>query len=164
MSQFCLAKCSSFVSDCAWFELEQHTISIISLVCAIDKCTEISTYVTVTFYLAFQFNTHQDITSLFWSVVVLNCIRLLTRIVPYIFEDVDWSGFFWSPVPHQSESIDSDNGTPLAHSLLESLCVSSQHPNWCFSFCTFKVTCEMIVILHLNSLNYLSVAVSIYDR
>ncbi|KAG7275854.1 hypothetical protein CRUP_033267, partial [Coryphaenoides rupestris] len=31
--------------------------------------------------------------------VVLNCTRLLTRILPYIFEDADWRGFFWSNVP-----------------------------------------------------------------
>uniref|UniRef100_A0A8C6Z186 HID1 protein n=1 Tax=Nothoprocta perdicaria TaxID=30464 RepID=A0A8C6Z186_NOTPE len=27
--------------------------------------------------------------------IVLNCCRLLTRILPYIFEDPDWRGFFW---------------------------------------------------------------------
>lgn len=31
--------------------------------------------------------------------IVLNCVRLLTRILPYIFEDADWRGFFWSTVP-----------------------------------------------------------------
>ncbi|XP_042338275.1 protein HID1-like [Plectropomus leopardus] len=31
--------------------------------------------------------------------IVLNCTRLLTRILPYIFEDADWRGFFWSTVP-----------------------------------------------------------------
>ena len=31
--------------------------------------------------------------------VVLNCTRILTRILPYIFEDQDWRGFFWSTVP-----------------------------------------------------------------
>lgn len=30
---------------------------------------------------------------------VLNCTRLLTRILPYIFEDADWRGFFWSTIP-----------------------------------------------------------------
>lgn len=30
---------------------------------------------------------------------VLNCTRLLTRVLPYIFEDADWRGFFWSTVP-----------------------------------------------------------------
>lgn len=31
--------------------------------------------------------------------VVLNCSRILSRILPYIFEDQDWRGFFWSTVP-----------------------------------------------------------------
>ncbi|XP_043787668.1 protein HID1 isoform X3 [Apis laboriosa] len=30
---------------------------------------------------------------------VLNCCRLLTRLLPYIFEDADWKGFFWSSLP-----------------------------------------------------------------
>ena len=33
---------------------------------------------------------------------VLNCVRLLTRILPYIFEDPDWRGFFWSTLPGQA--------------------------------------------------------------
>lgn len=31
--------------------------------------------------------------------VVLNSTRILSRILPYIFEDQDWRGFFWSTVP-----------------------------------------------------------------
>ena len=27
---------------------------------------------------------------------VLNCCRVLTRIIPYILEDPDWCNFFWS--------------------------------------------------------------------
>uniref|UniRef100_A0AAZ3S641 Uncharacterized protein n=1 Tax=Oncorhynchus tshawytscha TaxID=74940 RepID=A0AAZ3S641_ONCTS len=56
--------------------------------------------------------------------IVLNCIRLLTRILPYIFEDADWRGFFWSTVPGagragQDEGDDDDDGArPLAESLL----------------------------------------------
>uniref|UniRef100_A0A673AMZ6 Protein HID1-like n=1 Tax=Sphaeramia orbicularis TaxID=375764 RepID=A0A673AMZ6_9TELE len=47
--------------------------------------------------------------------VVLNCTRILTRILPYIFEDQDWRGFFWSTVP----GLDDDDGArPLAESLL----------------------------------------------
>ncbi|XP_029621394.1 protein HID1 isoform X1 [Salmo trutta] len=54
--------------------------------------------------------------------IVLNCIRLLTRILPYIFEDADWRGFFWSTVPGagragQDEG-DDDGARPLAESLL----------------------------------------------
>ncbi|CAH8591952.1 unnamed protein product [Heterobilharzia americana] len=33
------------------------------------------------------------------QLTVLNCIRLLTRLLPYIFEDADWRSFFWSPLP-----------------------------------------------------------------
>ncbi|XP_064808811.1 protein HID1-like [Oncorhynchus masou masou] len=55
--------------------------------------------------------------------IVLNCIRLLTRVLPYIFEDADWRGFFWSTVPGAGragdEGDDDDDGArPLAESLL----------------------------------------------
>ncbi|XP_011897952.1 PREDICTED: protein HID1 isoform X2 [Cercocebus atys] len=54
--------------------------------------------------------------------IVLNCSRLLTRVLPYIFEDPDWRGFFWSTVPGagrggQGEE-DDENARPLAESLL----------------------------------------------
>ncbi|XP_044309826.1 protein HID1 isoform X2 [Varanus komodoensis] len=39
--------------------------------------------------------------------IVLNCSRLLTRILPYIFEDPDWRGFFWSTVPGAGRGGDS---------------------------------------------------------
>ncbi|XP_075998772.1 protein HID1 [Genypterus blacodes] len=55
--------------------------------------------------------------------VVLNCTRVLTRILPYIFEDQDWRGFFWSTVPGAgragTDELDEDDGArPLAESLL----------------------------------------------
>nr|KAF6286801.1 HID1 domain containing [Pipistrellus kuhlii] len=53
--------------------------------------------------------------------IVLNCSRLLTRVLPYIFEDPDWRGFFWSTVPGagRGEGEDDDeNARPLAESLL----------------------------------------------
>ncbi|XP_029943465.1 protein HID1-like [Salarias fasciatus] len=56
--------------------------------------------------------------------VVLNCTRLLTRILPYIFEDADWRGFFWSTVPGagRARRLDGDvedgDARPLAESLL----------------------------------------------
>uniref|UniRef100_A0A8C9ZTE2 HID1 domain containing n=1 Tax=Sander lucioperca TaxID=283035 RepID=A0A8C9ZTE2_SANLU len=55
--------------------------------------------------------------------IVLNCTRLLTRILPYIFEDADWRGFFWSTVPGKIvKNVDQygeDNeARPLAESLL----------------------------------------------
>ncbi|XP_065181494.1 protein HID1-like [Sycon ciliatum] len=52
--------------------------------------------------------------------LVLNCVRLLTRILPYIFEDQEWRGFFWSALPGQSEgsSTAPDAPPPLAQSLI----------------------------------------------
>uniref|UniRef100_A0A3Q2QIB7 HID1 domain containing n=1 Tax=Fundulus heteroclitus TaxID=8078 RepID=A0A3Q2QIB7_FUNHE len=56
--------------------------------------------------------------------IVLNCTRLLTRILPYIFEDADWRGFFWSTIPgaKRAGSLDEDvhenEARPLAESLL----------------------------------------------
>lgn len=43
--------------------------------------------------------------------VILNCTRILTRILPYIFEDQDWRGFFWSTVPgagHAGVSVETE--------------------------------------------------------
>lgn len=51
---------------------------------------------------------------------VLNCVRLLTRILPYIFEDNEWKEFFWSALPSANE----DDSTPLAQSLMNAICVS----------------------------------------
>ncbi|CCD72276.1 Protein HID1 [Caenorhabditis elegans] len=45
----------------------------------------------------------------------INAIRLLTRIVPYLLEDAEWRGYFWSPIPH------GDAAKPLAAVLLETL-------------------------------------------
>uniref|UniRef100_A0A669BG82 HID1 domain containing n=1 Tax=Oreochromis niloticus TaxID=8128 RepID=A0A669BG82_ORENI len=50
--------------------------------------------------------------------VVLNCCRILTRILPYIFEDQDWRGFFWSTVPGAGRLDDDEGARPLAESLL----------------------------------------------
>uniref|UniRef100_A0A1A7Y216 HID1 domain containing n=1 Tax=Iconisemion striatum TaxID=60296 RepID=A0A1A7Y216_9TELE len=56
--------------------------------------------------------------------VVLNCSRLLTRILPYIFEDADWRGFFWSTIPGAKstgaldEDVDENEARPLAELLL----------------------------------------------
>ncbi|XP_061731894.1 protein HID1-like isoform X2 [Nerophis ophidion] len=60
--------------------------------------------------------------------VVLNCTRLLTRVLPFIYEDADWRGFFWSSVPGAARTEEEDDdddgggggdeGRPLAESLL----------------------------------------------
>lgn len=55
--------------------------------------------------------------------IVLNCVRLLQRILPYIFEDSEWKNFFWSQLPSGNEG--DDSSTPLAQSLLNAICVSS---------------------------------------
>eukprot|EP00794_Sanderia_malayensis_P008932 gene8932-9884_t len=62
---------------------------------------------------------------------VLNCTRLLTRLLPYIFEDPDWRGFFWSTVPGQNDEDDKlntaaetegDEERPLAQLLVSAIC------------------------------------------
>lgn len=54
--------------------------------------------------------------------LALNCVRLLSRILPYILEDAEWKNFFWSSLPSGTEN--DDSATPLAHSLLNAICVS----------------------------------------
>ncbi|KAG5670438.1 hypothetical protein PVAND_000702 [Polypedilum vanderplanki] len=50
---------------------------------------------------------------------VLNCVRLLTRIIPYIFEDSEWREFFWSSLPAN----DKEESSPcLAQSLINAIC------------------------------------------
>lgn len=46
------------------------------------------------------------------QTVVLNSCRILTRILPYIFEDPDWRGFFWSnySCDHDSDTDEDDAG------------------------------------------------------
>lgn len=64
-------------------------------------------------------NTHAQ------QQIVLNCVRLLTRLLPYIFEDPDWRGFFWTSLPGQGGEelgeCEADN-VSLAQSLVTALC------------------------------------------
>ncbi|XP_050095603.1 protein HID1 [Anopheles aquasalis] len=60
---------------------------------------------------------------------VLNCVRLLTRILPYIFEDAQWKDFFWSSLPSNGAGEKEENAggagggaVPLAQSLLNAIC------------------------------------------
>ena len=74
---------------------------------------------------------------------VLNSARLLTRLVPYIFEDPDWRSFFWSAIPSTSQpSINNEEGevaasgtaseaVPLAQSLLNAVCDLLFCPEFC---------------------------------
>lgn len=55
--------------------------------------------------------------------IVLNCSRLLTRILPYIFEDPDWRGFFWSTVPGAGRG-------GIYSSVLISLCKATGEARW----------------------------------
>lgn len=36
-------------------------------------------------------------------------MRLLTRILPYIFEEPEWRGFFWSDVPNSQQAITTND-------------------------------------------------------
>ncbi|XP_061425944.1 protein HID1-like isoform X2 [Lethenteron reissneri] len=53
-------------------------------------------------------------------VVVLSCIRLLTRLLPFVFEDAQWKDFFWAHAPthHNVEEDTSKVTPPLAEALL----------------------------------------------
>lgn len=53
------------------------------------------------------------------SLTALNCVRLLTRIIPYIHEDNEWKDFFWSSLPSASEH---EPTIPLAQSLINAIC------------------------------------------
>lgn len=57
-------------------------------------------------------------------IPVINCIRLLTRLLPYIFEDSDWRGYFWSALPSgnpSGASAERKDDLPLAKALLNAL-------------------------------------------
>ncbi|XP_034231416.1 protein HID1 [Thrips palmi] len=54
---------------------------------------------------------------------VLNCCRLLTRVLPCMFEDLDWRGFFWSSLPAgQAQEGEETESSPLAVSLINAIC------------------------------------------
>ena len=48
-------------------------------------------------------------------------MRVLTRLLPYIFEDSDWRGFFWSSGRPAGEE-EAAESPPLAQTLLVALC------------------------------------------
>ncbi|CDI96759.1 High temperature induced dauer formation protein [Echinococcus multilocularis] len=55
--------------------------------------------------------------------IAINCVRLLTRIIPYIFEVPEWRPFFWSVLPAQPDpNPDTADSVPLAQTLVSSLC------------------------------------------
>ncbi|KAJ8722319.1 hypothetical protein PYW08_004721 [Mythimna loreyi] len=50
--------------------------------------------------------------------IALNCARLLTRVLPYMLEEPEWHGFFWSSLPAAAEN----ESVPLAQSLINAVC------------------------------------------
>ncbi|KAG7460184.1 hypothetical protein MATL_G00218970 [Megalops atlanticus] len=66
--------------------------------------------------------------------IALNCARLLTRILPYIFEDPDWRGFFWSTVPGAGQGMADDGEDDCARPLAESLLLAIADLLFCPDF------------------------------
>ncbi|CAF1627528.1 unnamed protein product [Adineta ricciae] len=64
-------------------------------------------------------HTHREQTA------AINCVRLLTRLLPYIFEEPEWRGFFWSDIPTGQQQMTSNgeyvSKPPLAERLLQTL-------------------------------------------
>lgn len=73
--------------------------------------------------------------------IVMNCTRLLTRILPYIFEDADWRGFFWSTIPGASRG-----GVRVQHLLCHSMKRTSA---WCCP--RFEIIDSLIRTGHLDT-------------
>ena len=84
----------------------------------------------LTYWKIIYINTAHIFTALVCTVI--NCVRILTRLLPYIFEDPDWRSLFWSGFLTSSRSqfkddiVNTDNqpeeSLPLAQSLLNALC------------------------------------------
>ncbi|UJR37222.1 hypothetical protein I4U23_029931 [Adineta vaga] len=59
------------------------------------------------------------------QTAAINCVRLLTRLLPYIFEEPEWRGFFWSDIPtgqqRMTTNSESVSKPPLAERLLQTL-------------------------------------------
>ena len=49
---------------------------------------------------------------------VINSCRILTRMIPYIFEDSDWNNFFWSKPNLSKGSGENAGGQTLAKTLI----------------------------------------------
>ncbi|TMS36477.1 hypothetical protein L596_003632 [Steinernema carpocapsae] len=52
---------------------------------------------------------------------VINCVRLLTRILPFMFEDAEWRGYFWTSVGAPEEDSEVTSDMPMASMLLGAL-------------------------------------------
>uniref|UniRef100_A0A915EFL1 Protein HID1 n=1 Tax=Ditylenchus dipsaci TaxID=166011 RepID=A0A915EFL1_9BILA len=49
---------------------------------------------------------------------VINCLRLLTRIIPFMLEDAEWRSYFWTALPTENKE---DASIPIAAALLSAL-------------------------------------------
>lgn len=54
---------------------------------------------------------------------MLNCVRLLTRLVPFLFEENEWREYFWAPLPDSEKDglKSSDKESSLAKLLTGAL-------------------------------------------
>jgi hypothetical protein len=92
----------------------------------------------------------------------LNCVRLLTRILPYIFEEPEWRGFFWSSTPIKvqtsffSDAAKNDPvSTPLAVTLLNTLSDLLFMPDFTANSCKKSQVEKMEDIRTLDSCEYI---------
>ncbi|XP_078082167.1 protein HID1-like [Mustelus asterias] len=61
--------------------------------------------------------------------IIINCTQLLTRILPYIFEDPDWRGFFWSTVPGAGRDVQHFQYFAFPPQSQSPLCMSQRSKN-----------------------------------
>lgn len=87
-------------------------------------------------------------------IAVLNCCRLLTRVLPCMFEDSDWRGFFWSSLPAgQAQEGEETESTPLAVSLINAICVRAPGFNFQLLHSSPIITCfKFLYLLFSGSL------------
>lgn len=58
------------------------------------------------------------------QTAAINCVRLLTRLLPYIFEEPEWRGFFWSDISVNQPTASNEEyiiKPPLAQRLIQTL-------------------------------------------
>ena len=69
----------------------------------------------------------------------MNSARLLTRLIPYIFEDPDWRSFFWSAIPSQQgpvpDAAENEKETVSILSLIRNTNENESFSRNCFLFC-----------------------------
>uniref|UniRef100_A0A914NRG0 Uncharacterized protein n=1 Tax=Meloidogyne incognita TaxID=6306 RepID=A0A914NRG0_MELIC len=50
---------------------------------------------------------------------IINCIRLLIRVIPFLFEESEWRAYFWAQMPEKEGN--TENRPPLGSLLLNAL-------------------------------------------